>query len=282
MLNKMIAPTPTVRFMLAACLAVAAPMASAQPSVPDVGTPGGIAFAADGTEAEPFAAAQPEPSRNQPDFLFGQPRGVVGISGGWLLASGGGFLDSVREVLTIDDRAYDALLFRFTGGVSLGPRIDLVFDVDVSQSRAVSEYRRFSDGGLPISQSTELRQIPMNAGVRFWVLGRGRRIGRLAWVPNTLALYVGGGGGARRYALTQVGDFVDFRDDVIFSDRWESRGWAASGHVSAGVSIKMSRRVYAVAEARRVWSQTELAPVFRWELMDLNGLQMTGGFEVVF
>ena len=76
MLSKMIAPTPTVRFLLAACLAVATPMAG-----------GGAALAADGPEAEPSAAAQPERTRNRPDFLFGRPRGFAGFSAGWLRAS---------------------------------------------------------------------------------------------------------------------------------------------------------------------------------------------------
>ena len=79
MWSKMIAPIPAVRLILAACLAMAPPLAN-----------GGTAFAANGEEAEPVAAAQPEPSRNRPDFLFGQPRGIIGLSSGLLRASGGG------------------------------------------------------------------------------------------------------------------------------------------------------------------------------------------------
>ena len=119
MLSKMTAPTPTVRFLLAACLAVAATMAS-----------GGDAFAADGPEAEPAAAAQPERPRNRPDFLFGQPRGFAGFSAGWLRASSGGVFDWFRgylitgvdaqgEFIPISKRAYDTAVFRFAGGYSI-------------------------------------------------------------------------------------------------------------------------------------------------------------------
>lgn len=267
------APRPA-RGLLAACLTAAVPVMD-----------GGTAFGADGPKDEPAAAAvQPPSAGDRPDFLFGQPRGMVGISGGWLRAEGGakedGLLRFFRDQLTIGARGYDSPLFRFAFGASVSSRVDLVFDVDVSRSRAVSEYRGFTEGGLPIDQTTELTQVPLNAGVRFWVLPRGRRVGRLAWVPNTLAFHVGAGVGARWYRLAQFGDFV-YDDFEIESDRYVSQGWAASRHVAAGVSIRLSPRVFAVADVRRVWSQRELADEFSGRL-DLDGLQMTGGIEFVF
>ena len=271
MLSKMIAPMPTVRLMLAACLAAAAPVMG-----------GGIALAADGPEAEAAAAAaQPLPPRNRPDFLFGQPRLMIGMSGGWLQASAGGLLGSFRDYLTIDERAYDTVLFRFAGGVSVSPRVDLVFDFDVSQTSTASEYRHFDEGGLPIRQQTELWQVPVNAGVRYWVLPRGRQVGRLAWVPSKLGVHVGIGGGMRRYRLRQNGDFVDYVDLAIYTDRLGAQGWAASAHVSAGASVRLTRRLFGVVDVRRVWSQSELFGDYDGDI-DLNGLQMTGGIELVF
>lgn len=272
---KNIAPMRAARWLLAACLTAAAPVMD-----------GGVAFGGGGDEPA-AAAAQPPSTENRPDFLFGQPRGMVGISGGWLRARGGGeseddLLRFFRDELTIGERGYDSPLFRFAFGVSVTPRVDLVFDVDVSRSRVVSENRHweFPDSGLPITQTTELTQAPLNAGMRFWVAPRGRRVGRLAWVPNTLAFHVGGGIGARWYRLAQFGDFV--RNDLrIISERYESRGWAASRHVAAGVSIRLSPRVFAVADVRRVWSQRKLADDFAGPL-NLDGLQLTGGIEVVF
>ena len=283
--TRMAAPIPTIPLLLATCLAIAAPMASAQPA-PDVGATSGAVFAAAGPEAEPFAAAQPERSRNRPDFLFGQPRGIVGFSSGWLLASGGGLLGDFRNYLTIGETDYDTMVFRFLGGFSLAPRVDLVFDVSPSQSRTPSAYRFWDEGGRPISQSTEVWQIPFNATVRYWVLPRGRSIGRLAWVPSTLALHVGAGVGTRWYRLLQVGDFVDdnpiYGDfPPIFTDRLQSGGWAGTRHVAAGASIRMTRRLHAVAEVRRVWSGTALTGSYFGD-MDLSGLQMTGGLEFVF
>ena len=270
MLTNDIVAMCAVRLMLAACLAVAAPMTS-----------GGIALAADGPAEATAAVAQPLPTGNRPDFLFGQPRIMIGLSGGRLQTSPGGLLGSFQEYLTIDDGAYDTLLFRFAGGVSVAPRVDLVFDVEVSQTGTVSEYRFFDEGGQPIRQHTELWQVPVNAGVRYWVLPRGRQIGRLAWVPSKLGVHVGIGGGMRRYRLSQNGDFVDYVDLAIYDDLLRAQGWAASAYVSAGASVRLTRRLFGVVDVRRVWSQSELFGDYDGDI-DLNGLQMTGGIELVF
>ena len=282
MWSKMIAPMPAGRLMLAACLAAAAPMTS-----------GGTAFAADGPEAEAAAAAQRPPARSRPDFLFGQPRGFAGVSAGWLRATSGGVFDWFRgflisgvdaqgEFIPISKRAYDTALFRFAAGYSITPRVDLVFDVTPSDTVAPSEYRDYTEGGRPIAQSTQVWQIPLNAGVRYWLVPRGRSIGQLAWVPSTVAFHVGGGLGLRWYRLEQFGDFVDYADLSIWSDRLRSRGKALTRHVAAGISLKISRRVFAVAEARRVWSQPVADSVFSFGDIDLGGLHMTGGIEFVF
>lgn len=282
MLSKMIAPTPTVRFLLATCLAVAAPMAS-----------GGAALAADGPEAEAAAAAQPPSGRGRPDFLFGQPRGFAGFSAGWLRASSGGVFDVFRgflitgvddqgEFIPISKRAYDTAVFRFAAGYSISPRVDLMFDVAPSDTVVPSEYEEFTEGGRPITQSTQVWQIPLNAGVRFWLAPRGRRIGQLAWVPSTVAFHVGAGLGLRWYRLEQFGDFVDYRDLSIHSDRLRSNGKALTRHVGAGVSVKISRRVFAVVDARQVWSQPVASSAFSFDDIDLGGLHMTGGIEFVF
>ena len=272
---KNIAPMRAARWLLAACLTAAAPMMD-----------GGIAFGGGGDEPA-AAAAQPPSTENRPDFLFGQPRGMVGISGGWLRAEGGarddGLLRALRDEVTIGERGYDSPLFRFAFGASVASRVDLVFDVDVSRSRTVSEWRDYSlnyYGPAPV-QTTELTQVPLNAGVRFWVAPRGRRVGRLAWVPNTLAFHVGAGIGARWYRLAQFGEFLYPEDDWIEEERYVSQGWAASRHIAAGVSIRLSRQVFAVADVRRVWSSRVLADDFVGRL-DLDGLQMTGGIEFVF
>ena len=229
-------------------------------------------------------AAQP-PRQSDPDFLFGRPRTVVGVSGGWLAASqAGGIFDFTRELLTVNEGDFDTAALRLDVGRAVSPRLDVVAEVGFSRASVASEYRDFVDlDNLPIVQTTELTQAPVGGSLRFWLTPRGREVGRLAWVPNRIAPYVGAGGGARWYRFTQFGDFVDFVDLSIFTDRLESSGWTASGHVFAGASFSLTRHLFLDGEARYVWADTPLSGDFvGFDNIDLNGFRATGGIEFVF
>ena len=244
----------------------------------------------------PAAAIQPPPQQTEPDFLFGHPRGFYGISGGWIQASQrGSIFDFVREQFTVDEGAFDSAMIRF----ALSPRTDLLFETGVNQATVPSENRKFlndnntddTSDDYPITQTTQLKQVPLGVSVRYWLRPRGREVGRYAWVPHRVAPYVGIGGGTQRYRFTQEGDFVDSLG-MIYSDVLHSKGWAASGHVFGGTSIKLTRRVFAGAEARYVWADTPLSHNYlsfcRYasstcsDSIDLSGLRITGGIEFVF
>ena len=248
----------------------------------------GTARAADidagASETGAVTAGQP-PRQADPDFLFGRPRGVVGVSGGWLVASqSGGIFDFTRELLTVNEGDFDSGTFRLEAGLSNSPRVDLVVEVGFSRATIASEYRDFvGDDDLPIAQTTELTQTPIGGSLRFWLMPRGRNVGRFAWVPHRVASYVGAGGGAQRYQFTQDGDFVDFVDLSIFSDRLESSGWTRSAHVFGGASVKLTRQLFSSIEGRYVWANTPLSSDFvGFDNIDLNGFQATVGIEFVF
>ena len=248
----------------------------------------GTARATDGEpgalETSGVTAGQP-PRQSAPDFLFGRPRGVVGVAGGWLVASqSGGIFDFTHDRLTVDGGGFDTAMFRFEAGRSIGPRLDVVAEVGFSGATIASEYRDFVDiDDLPIVQTTELTQTLVGGSLRFWLIPRGREVGRFAWVPNRVAPYVGAGGGALRYRFTQFGDFVDFIDLSIFSDRLESSGWTASGHVFAGTSVNVTRQLFVGIEARYVWADTPLSQDFvGFDNIDLDGFQATVGIAFVF
>ena len=240
----------------------------------------------------PAAAIQPPPQQTEPDFLFGHPRGFYGISGGWIQASQrGSIFDFVREQFTVDEGAFDSAMIRFAFGLALSPRTDLLFETGVNQATVPSENRKFlndnntddTSDDYPITQTTQLKQVPLGVSVRYWLRPRGREVGRYAWVPHRVAPYVGIGGGTQRYRFTQEGNFVDYRDFVIFPGELHSQGWAASGHVFGGTSIKLTRRVFAGVEARYVWADTPLSNDFSFsDSIDLSGLRITGGIEFVF
>ena len=248
----------------------------------------GTARAADSEPGAPetsgVAAGQP-PRQSAPDFLFGRPRSVVGVAGGWFVASqSGGIFDFTRDLLTVNDGDFDTGAFRVHIGLSVGPRLDVIAEVGFSRATITSKFRDFVDlDDLPIVQTTELTQAPFGGSLRFWLIPRGREVGRFAWVPNRIAPYVGAGGGTQYYHFTQSGDFVDFVDLSIFTDRLDSSGWTPSGHVFGGASINLKRQVFATVDTRYVWANTPLSDDFiGFDTIDLNGLRIMVGIEYLF
>lgn len=235
-------------------------------------------------ETRAVTAGQP-PRRADSDFLFGRPRTLVEVAGGWLVASqSGGIFDFTRKLLTVDEGAFDTAAFQFEAGRSIGPRLDVMAEVGFSRATITSEYRDLVDiDDLPIVQTTELAQVPVGGSLRFWLTPRGREIGRFAWVPNRVALYAGAGGGTQWYRFIQSGDFVDFVDHSIFTDQLGSSGWTASGHLFAGVSVNVTRHLFMTFEERYVWADTPLSGDFvGFDTIDLNRLQPTLGIEFLF
>ena len=228
------------------------------------------------------AEAQPQ---GDPDFLFERPRGSVGIRGGWLFERAGSDLFTfVQEQFTVEPNAFDAPTLAFDVGVVVAPRIEAVFGVEFGGGTVRSEYRDLVDNDrLPITQATRLRQANLSTSVKLALTPRGREVGSLAWVPSAATPYVGAGAGALWYEFHQTGDFVDFLDLSVFSDTFQSNGWAPSAHVFAGVDVQLARRVFLTGEGRYLWSQAELGLDFSsFQPIDLTGFKLTAGIKYLF
>jgi hypothetical protein len=210
----------------------------------------------------------------------------VGIRGSWIFnRAGSDWFGFVERELTIDDGDFNAPAFTFEAGFSVNPRFDVLAGVDVSGTSIDSEYRRFVDNNrLPITQRTELKGVTLGGSLKYALVPRGREVGNVAWVPNTIVPYLGAGGGAHWFKLYQQGDFVDALDEVtIFSDVFESTGWTPTAHVFGGVDFKVYRRLYLTVEARYQWAAGELGTQFvNFDPIDLSGLQIGTGINVVF
>jgi hypothetical protein len=172
----------------------------------------------------------------------------------------------------------------FEASFFVTPKLEIVGGVDVSSSSTSSEYRRFVDNNrLPITQKTELRGTTITGSLKYALIERGREVGSVAWVPSTIVPYVGAGGGAHWYKLTQQGDFVDFVDLSVFTDLFQSSGWTPSAHVFGGADIKMYKRLYLTVEARYQWADDDLgADWINFDPIDLSGFQLGTGINVVF
>ena len=230
-------------------------------------------------------STSPPPSRRSPDFFFGRPDGSIGIRGSWIFnRAGSDWYDFVTDQLTIDKGALNAPAITFEVGVSLTPRLDVVTGVDYSAASTNSEYRRYVDNNrLPITQKTELTGTTISGSLRYALIPRGREVGSLAWVPTTIVPYVGAGGGAHYYKLSQSGDFVDYVDLSVFTDLFRSSGWSPSAHVFAGADIKLYKRLYLTVEARYQWAKGDLgADWINFDPIDLSGLHVGSGINFVF
>jgi hypothetical protein len=234
--------------------------------------------------AGPPEQDSPPPRRQAPDFLFGRPEGTLGIRVSWLSGrAGSDWYDFVTDQLTLEKKNFNGPGVGTDLGITLTPRVDLLFGFDYSQSTTPSEYRRFVDNNrLPIEQTTELRSATISGGIKYALTERGRAIGRLAWVPRKVVPFVGAGGGAMWFKVQQSGDFVDFVDLSVFTDVFESDGWAPTAHVLGGVDIRVFRRGYVTFDARYTWAKGELGPDWiDFDPIDLPGLRLSAGINFI-
>ena len=246
-----------------------------------------VALASEATEKttrsdlEAMAAAQTA----QPDFLFGRPGLSVGLRGAFVRARAESeVFEFTSDLLTLEKNDFNAPAFAVDLGLSLTSRLDTLIGFEFSRASTASNYRDFIDAdGLEIEQTTALSQVNLSGSLELAVLPRGRAVGQYAWVSALVTPYVGVGGGLVWYRFEQEGDFVDFRDDSIFTARLQSSGWTPAGHVSGGVDIKVARQVLVSAEARYQWADASMNEGFAdFDPIDLSGLRISGGIQFVF
>jgi opacity protein-like surface antigen len=245
--------------------------------------------------ASPAFAGEQDPSANSstqassapsPDFMLGRPRGSIGVRGSMLVASANSDIyDFVTDVLAIEKSDFNTGSFAFEAGYSVTPRVDLIATIDMNGVNKASDYRDWEDNrGLPIQQTTELKQKNFTASAKFSLLPRGRAISRLAWIPRTFMPYVGAGAGYGSYEFRQNGDFVDFDNgNRVFTDTFTSSGWAPTFHVLGGTDIRVYRHLVLSLDARYSWQKATLDSDFiDFAPIDLGGFRFGAGIHVAF
>ena len=224
-------------------------------------------------------------AQQRPDFAFGRPGHSIGIRGQWHRARAeSDIYDFVTEELTLEKSDFNATGVAVDVGFALTSRLEGRVGLDYTRAFARSESRGYRDTeGIPIEQDTLLRQVGITGSVAFALAPRGRAVGRYAWIPSPVVPYVGAGAGLIRYEFEQVGDFVDFVDFAIFTDRFNSAGWGLSAHLFGGVDIRLTPRILLTTEVRRVQAQADLGDTFSgYDPIDLDGLQIAAGVRFVF
>jgi hypothetical protein len=216
-------------------------------------------------------------------FLFRPPNGAVSIRTGYDRARAGSDLFTfVTDQLTVDPKDFNAVAVTLDVDYRIHPRVDAVFGVGTSRTTMRSEFRNWVDNKRqPIEQTTEFQRVPITAAVKAYLLPTGRSIGHFAWVPRRIAPYVGAGGGVMWYRFQQTGDFIDFDTLKVFSDMFDSSGWAPTVHALGGVEISLASRLAFATEARYEWAKAHLGRDFSgFQQIDLSGVSFTSGLVI--
>ena len=231
------------------------------------------------------AAAQDQPRRRAPDFLFDTPRGSITVRGSWLFArSDSDWYDFVTDQLTLDRKDFNVPGIGFDVNGPITPRLEVGFSFDFNRSNRQSEYRDWLDNNrLPIEQRTTLQELNLSGNVRYALVERGRQVGNFVFVPRTIVPFVGAGVGAFHYRLEQIGDFVDFQDLAVFSSVFSSRGWTPSAQVFGGVDVRVLKHVAVTVDGRYLWAAAELQRDWvDFKPIDLAGFRLSGGVNFIF
>ena len=218
----------------------------------------------------------------QPDFLFGDPKGFVGFRiGRFFPRADSELFDMVTDELTLERSDFWSWNIGFDGGASLHDHVDLIFSLDYSKRTVESEFRDFVDElDLPITQETRFERLPLTAGIKVLLVPRGRQVGRFSFIPSRFVPFVGAGAGFMWYRFRQVGDFVDFDTYEIFSAHLESKGWTPTVYAGGGADINLANRLYLTMDIRYFWANDRLKHDFvGFDEIDLAGPQVTAGLH---
>lgn len=218
-------------------------------------------------------------------FLFKRPSVTLGVRLGYAVPRAGSeVFDFTREELTVDKSDFNAFSFGGELAVRATERFDVGLNAGFEKSDTRSEFRDWVDqDDLPIEQSTTFTRVPVTLGVKAYLMDRGRRIGRFAWIPRKWAPYVGAGAGLVWYEFEQVGDFVDFETQDIFFAEFRSSGSSPLAYMAAGVDVSLGPRWVVTAEGRYNWASAEMDRDFvGFDDIDLAGLRAAVGIGVRF
>jgi hypothetical protein len=216
------------------------------------------------------------------DFLFRAPTVTFNLRTGYNLArAGGDVFDFTRENLTLERGDFGAFTIGGDVGVRLAPQLDLVLGFSHAGTSVRSEFRDWVDqDDLPIEQRTRFSVTPLTAGLRYYLVPRGRQVGRFVWIPTQVTPYIGASVGAVYYSFEQTGDWVDFEDLSVFFDRLESKGWTRMAQAVGGVEVGLTPFMALVGEGRLSVASAEPERDFvGFDGIDLSGLQVTVGLS---
>lgn len=159
--------------------------------------------------------------------------------------------------------------------IGFGDRLEVGLGIGFYQRTVPSVYAEFVDSdGTEIEQDLKLRIVPVTATVKFLPIGR----------AGDFQPYVGAGIAVLNWKYSEVGEFVDFSDNSIFTDVFVASGSTVAPVAFGGVRVPVGGDVFAVNGELR-WqggkgdtSDTGLLA----DEIDLGGWTFLGAFQIRF
>lgn len=221
-------------------------------------------------------------------FLLGAPQATLTLRGGFQKASASSDLfTELSQNLTLTKNSFSGATLGAELAIPVSSTLDLTADLGVLWSNTPSHYRNFTDTrDQEIEQTTQLMRVPLTANARLYLTPPGRAIGKFAWIPNTLAPWIGGGAGMMWYRLRQQGDFIDFAtNNVNNGEVLESSGWTPMAQAMAGADLSLTPRLALTGDARYLWvkgAALNTEYYSGYQPIDLSGVALTLGLTVRF
>ncbi len=219
------------------------------------------------------------------DFLFARPDVRLGVHAGLAAPRASSeIFDFTSERLTVESEDFRGLHLSGELAFRVTERLDVSAEVGFARSETRSEFREWVDtDDRPIEQTTTFSRAPMTVSVKGYLMERGRRISRFAWVPARWSPFVGAGVGWIWYEFAQEGDWVDFQTLDIFHDRFHSSGTTPTAHLLGGLDISLGPKLILTGQGRYRWASTEMERDFvDFDEIDLSGFEATIGLSVRF
>ncbi len=150
--------------------------------------------------------------------------------------------------------------------VALGPYLEAGAGVGYYRRTVPSIYTRVVNraDGSDIEQNMKLRIVPVTATVRLLPFGNTARV----------QPYIGGGIGLYSWRYSETGEFVDFRDNSIFRDRFVAHGNDTGPVFLAGIRAPVGLHWMVGGELRyqRARGHVGVENGFAEDRIDLGGL----------
>jgi len=206
---------------------------------------------------------------------------AVNLGVGWFMVRGEDARDADVLIEDLQSLAFEVKDFNgpLVNGewlIGFGDRIEVGFGAGFYQRTVPSVYANFVDSdGTEIEQDLKLRIVPVTATVRFIPFGE----------PGEFQVYVGGGAALLNWKYSEVGEFVDFSDDSIFTDRYLASGNTVAPVILGGVRIPLDGDVFAVnGEVRWQGGKGDLPADsgLLSDTIDLGGVSVIAGFHIRF